>query len=737
MNSKTYPVIGMHCASCAKLIERKLAKLPGVINAQVNYGSEEALIQSDQQINDQQISQVVESMGYKLLLDKNITKDEVKKEELKQLRMKVIVSIVLSLIIFIGSFPQWFSFAPKFLNNPILLLILTLPVQFWAGWNFYQATWSGLKNKTASMDTLIAIGTTAAFVYSVAITLFGEILTKYGFGMNMYFDTSAVIITLILLGRFLEAKAKSHTGDAIKKLMELGAKTARVIRDGMEIDISIDQVRVGDLIRIRPGEKIAVDGIIIEGNSSIDESMITGEPIPIEKIKGDTVIGATLNKTGTFVFKATKVASDTMLSNIVKMVSEAQSSRAPIQRMADTVSSYFVPAVLVIAVLVFVVWYVVGGFGIAFTTMIAVLVIACPCALGLATPTAIMVATGRGAEKGILIRDAQTLEIAHKVNTIVFDKTGTLTTGKPEVISWNAGNLKGKDLEQIFSILVNIEKLSTHPLANAITYRFRTYEKKLKVNVKEFIYLEGLGLKAKVNNEKILIGKREFLEKNGITIDKSFLILENNRSSRGETSVYMAIGKTNVLRVGVGDTLKENAEETIENLNKSKINVWMITGDNSKTAEFFAKKLKIKNVLANILPQQKSDKVKELKENQATVAFVGDGINDAPALASADVGIAMGTGTDVAIEAAGITLLNTDLRTVILALNLSKNTINIIKQNLFWAFAYNVILIPVAAGVLYPFIKLFLSPELAAMAMAASSITVVGNSLRLKSLKIS
>ena len=690
---KSFPIVGMHCASCAKLIERKLSKIPGVLSCAVNYGSEQATIEADEKVKDGDLTNAVADIGYKAIINAEgeKTPDEIKEEEkgreLYRLKIKVIVSGILSSIIFIGSFPELFGFN----INALVLLALATPVQFWAGWEFYLATWSGLRNRTASMDTLIAIGTTAAYGYSI-FSLFGLV-------SGMYFDTAAVIITLILLGRFLEAKAKAHTSDAIKKLLGLQAKTARVIRDGREIDIPIEEVKLGDKIRVRPGEKIPVDGVIVEGESAIDESMVTGESIPVDKIAGSSVIGATINKSGTFVFKATKVGSDTMLSQIVKMVSEAQGSKAPIQRLADIVSSYFVPAVLMLAVLVFVIWFDFGFFGFAFVNTIAVLIIACPCAMGLATPTAIMVGTGKGAGKGILIKDAESLETLHKVKTIIFDKTGTLTKGQMILVN----EVDNKHLQ----IAASLEKNSEHPIAQAIVNRAK--EKKIKLSeVSKFKALEGLGVEGIINGKRYFLGKSK------------------------EGGVVLTINHRQLAIFKVSDEMKEGVKEVVAGLTSKGIDVWMITGDNEKVAHEIAKKAGIKNVLAGVLPSQKKDKVKEFKD----VAFVGDGINDAPALAASSVGIAMGTGTDVAIESAGVTLLNRDIRSVLTAFNLSRVTLNVIKQNLFWAFGYNVILIPVAAGVLYPFFGLLLNPALAAFAMAASSISVVVNSLRLKTLKI-
>ncbi len=725
----SFPIIGMHCASCAKLIERKLRKTPGVTEALVNYGSESASVDFDPKASSlDQISQAVSDIGYKAVVAQEAEKtpdeikEEAKKKELAELKIKVILSSLLSIVILAGSFLVPFP--------PFLLLLFAAPVQFWAGYSFYQATWSGLRNRAASMDTLIAIGTTAAFGYSV-LSLWLPTPT--------YFDTAAIIITLILLGRYLEAKAKAHTSDAIKKLLGLQAKTARVVRDNrdlpagrQEIDVPIEEVKVGDKIRVRPGEKIPVDGKIIEGSSSIDESMVTGESMPVDKKIGDLIIGGTINKTGTFLFQATKVGSDTMLAQIVNMVAEAQSSRAPIQRLADTVSSYFVPIVLMLAAATFVLWYDFGSFAQAFTNMIAVLIIACPCAMGLATPTAIMVGVGRGAQKGILIKDAEALEIAHKIKTIVFDKTGTLTKGQAHVtnIDFNEGiDALGLSKDKITSIIPSVEHHSEHPLSKAIVSFFGNQKFR---PVCDFLAIEGFGVRGTIEKKTVLIGNKKLMEKEKVMrcaeLDKKADVW----SKEGKTLAYVAIDKKNVALLALADTVKDEARETVEHLKRMHIQTWMITGDNEATAQTIAKHVGITNVLANVLPNEKAEKVRTLKN----VAFVGDGINDAPALAAADVGIAMGSGTDVAIETAGITLLNKDLRSVVTAFTLSRTTISVIKQNLIWAFGYNVILIPVAMGILYPFTKILLNPALAAFAMAASSVSVVGNSIRLKGVKI-
>lgn len=659
---KSFPIVGMHCASCAKLIERRLSKVPGVISSSVNYGNETAYLElNDSEVAEGDIERAIEGLGYKV--GKNV--EEEKKKKLANLKVKVIISVALAGYIMVSGFI-------KFPDFKYLTLLLATIVQFWAGGEFYLATWSGIKNRSTSMDTLVAIGTSAAYFYSIYTLIVGG---------PSYFDTSSVIIALILLGRFLEAKAKSHTSDAIKKLVGLSPKVARVIRGRREIEIPISELIIGDLVKVRPGEKVATDGVVVDGESYIDESMLTGESMPVKKEKGDNVTGATINKNGSFVFKVTKIGRDTMLSQIVKMVVEAQGSRADIQRFADSVSSYFVPAVLIIALITF--------FAFGLTNAIAVLIIACPCAMGLATPTAIMVAVGRGAKNGILIKDAQSLELLTKIKTIIFDKTGTLTLGKPVLVN----QIDRKYLQ----IAASLESNSEHPIGEAIVNASKGKDLALST-VEGFRSVEGRGVEGTINGIKYFLGR---------------------------PGVSLFTGKKLLAEFEVKDSLKPGVAEVVENLNKKKINVWMVTGDNRITAEKIAKEAQIKNILSEVMPEDKAQKVKEFN----SVAFVGDGINDAPALATASVGIAMGTGTDVAIESAGITLLNKNIGSVLSAFNLSKKTMNVIRQNLFWAFGYNIILIPVAAlG--------FLNPMLAAGAMAASSISVVGNSLRLNRIKI-
>jgi len=690
-NKINLKISGMHCSSCETLIKEELSEIPGLTVETIDSKSGNAVLLSENSdISVEAIIKAVENAGYKAIIgDTKLSKDEEKKKELNNLKTKVIISSILSTVVMLLSFSN-------IKNVAYYILPLASIVQFWVGKEFYLATWSGLKNRAASMDTLIAIGTSAAYFYSVLSIL--EI-TK-----GMYFDTAVVIITLILLGRFLEAKAKSHTSDAIKKLLGLQAKTARVIRDGKEIDISLEDVIVGDLIRVRPGEKIPVDGQIIEGQSAVDESMITGESMPTDKIVGSSVIGSTINKSGSFIYKATKVGSDSMLSRIVEMVKSAQSSRAPIARLADIVSSYFVPIVLMLAVLTFVAWFVIGSPVSAFINLVAVLIIACPCAMGLATPTAIMVGTGKGAEKGILIKDASTLETAHKIRTIIFDKTGTLTKGKPVVTE--VSDLK------ILNIVASLEQGSEHTLGEAILEFARNKKVKLS-KVTKFRAVAGQGIEGIINGKKYFFGKSN---------DKSEEI--KKLESLGKTVMILKNGTIELGFIAVADTLKDGVKEVIKNLNDKGIETWMVTGDNQRTAQAIAKLAGIKNVMAEVMPNEKADKVKEFEN----VMFVGDGINDAPALAAADVGMAMGTGTDVAMESAGITLLNKDFKSIIAAYDLSRATMLVIKQNLFWAFGYNVILIPAAAFGM-------LNPMLASFAMAASSISVVLNSLRLNRIK--
>lgn len=739
-DKKTFPIKGMHCASCVMILERALKKVDGVLDATVNLATEKATVIFDPiRVTDDKIASAVSNVGYQALINEEVkTQDEEQKEkkkELNKLRTKVIISLILGVLILWGSFPGLINTSPAILRNFWIQFILATPVQFWAGFAFYQAAIRAIKHRTANMDTLVVIGTTVAFGYSVFVTLFPNIVTRIGIEPMPYFDTTAIIIGLILLGRYFEAKAKAGTSEAIKKLIGLQAKTARVLRDNKEIDIPINEVVIGDIIRVRPGEKIPVDGVIVDGESSLDESMITGESMPIDKTSGDTVVGATMNKTGTFTFRATKIGGETMLAQIIKLVQEAQGSKAPIQRLADLVSSYFVPVVIMLSIFTFAVWYIFGPAPtllFALLNTVAVLIIACPCAMGLATPTAIMVGTGKGAEHGILIKDAESLEIAHKINTIIFDKTGTLTKGKPEVTDIVPIDSISKD--ELLKLAGSIEKGSEHSLAEAIVKEAEAKQLVLS-KVDKFQAIPGHGVEGVVDGKRIVFGNKRLMDKEGIDTASSINQISDMEND-GKTVMMIGIDNKLVGLIAVADIIKESAKDGLIALQKLGIEVAMITGDNKRTANAIGQKLGINRILAEVLPDQKEAEVRKIQAEGKVVAMVGDGINDAPALAAADVGIAMGSGTDVAIEAADITLINKDLKSVAAAIVLSKKTMKTIRLNLFWAFGYNIILIPVAMGALYPFFHILLNPIFASVAMATSSVSVVSNSLLLKRKKI-
>jgi len=666
-------------------------------------------------------------------------KELIEKKKQKKLIQKLLVGAILSIIIFFISLniiPGINAISEQI--RFIVLFVLTLPVQVWVGSQFYKGLVVVFKYRTADMNTLIAIGTLSAFIYSTIVTFFPKLFTRAGIELHVYFETAAIIITLILLGRFLEARAKGRASSAIKKLMQLEAKTARVIINGKEKEIDINEVKVNDIILVKPGEKIPVDGIIVDGGSAIDESMVTGESIPIEKKEDDEVIGATLNTSGAFKFKATKVGKDTVLSQIIKLVEEAQGSKAPIQKLADTVASVFVPIVIGVAVVTFIVWLIWGpdpSITFALVSFVAVLIIACPCALGLATPTAIMVGTGKGAENGILIKDATSLELAYKLNTIVLDKTGTLTKGEPVVTDiLLIENDSSYSPEELLKISASSELQSEHPLGKAIIKKANELNLEL-IEPRNFKSITGKGIYAEVNGKKILKGNLVLMKENSIALDS----LEKTAldiADEGKTPIFIAVdGKAKGI-IAVADTLKDNATEVVESLHKLGLEVAMLTGDNKNTANAIAKKVGIKRVLSEVLPEHKTEEIKKLQKEGKIVAMVGDGINDAPALVQADVGIAIGTGTDIAMESSSITLMKGNLEGVLKAILLSRNTIKVIKQNLFFSFFYNSILIPVAAGVLYPLIGILISPMFAAAAMALSSISVISNSLRLRRLKL-
>lgn len=749
LKQETLALGGMHCASCQKIIEMSLTEIEGVQKATVNLATERALVVYDpNKVKIEVLIKAIEGAGYTAVRFDASSKIDAQKEkqerEYRKMKRLFYIGLALSIPTLLLSLPMMGvgKYLPMFLMEladfpyiKIVLFLLATPVQFFCGYQFYKGAYAALRNRAGNMDLLIAIGTSAAYFYSVAATFLIE--------GEVFYETAALLITFVLLGKVLEMKAKGRTSEAIKKLMGLSPKTARVIREGQEVDISIDEVVVGDLIVVRPGEKIPVDGRVIEGRSSVDESMITGESIPVEKNVGDEVIGATINSNGSLTFEATKVGADTVLAQIIKLVEDAQTSKAPIQRFADRVSAYFVPAVVFVAAVTFIVWFFVfpttaNAFVFALLAGTAVLVIACPCALGLATPTAIMVGTGKGAESGILIKGGEALETAHKLDVVIFDKTGTLTTGKPVVTDIVAlcSAPKVATQEELWDVLgtaASLEKASEHPLAEAIVAKAQTESVNL-LSVKDFEAVPGHGVAGSLDGKQILLGNRKLMHKYDVETD-SFENTIEELEIQGKTVMILALGGKPVGLIAVADTLKDNSTEAVKRLHEMGVEVAMITGDNSRTAEAIAKQAHIDRVLAEVLPKDKAREVSKLQKEGKVVAMVGDGINDAPALAQSDVGIALGSGTDVAMETGEIVLIKNDLRDVVTSIELSKKTIRKIKMNMFWALFYNTLGIPVAAGVLYPVFHIMLRPEIAGAAMALSSVSVVSNSLLLKRFK--
>jgi Cu+-exporting ATPase len=744
----TLDIEGMSCAACAAAVEKSLRRTPGVENALVNYATEKATITyAPAEASPAALRAAVENAGYAVAerapdttaADRQAAIDSQKATAYQVLKQRFGVAAGLAALIMLLSMSMLWPALMMRLNAQWLnygLLALTLPVLLYSGREFYTAAWNGLRHRTASMDTLIALGTGAAFLYSLAATVAPGYFSRHGVAPEVYYDTTATIIALILLGKVLELRAKTQTSAAMRALLGLQARTARVVRpDGQELDVPIEQVQPGDLVAVRPGEKIATDGTVETGHSAVDEAMLTGESLPVEKHPGDPVFGATLNKTGAFRFRVQKVGADTMLAQIVQLVEDAQGSRAPIQRLADRVSAVFVPAVVGVALLTFVLWFSLSPaesrLPLALVSFVAVLIIACPCALGLATPTAIMVGTGKGAEHGVLIRSAEALEKAYKVDTVLLDKTGTITQGEPAVTDFVA--FPGYTEAQLLPLVAAVEQHSEHPLAAAVVrYAEASQLASSPFLAANFQALAGQGATAVVGGQPVLVGNRGLLVAHSIGLPPVLATQADALLAQAKTVLYIAVAGQVAGLVGVADTVRTTSAVAIAQLQRLGLEVVMMTGDNAQTAAKVAEQVGIKRYFSDVLPKDKAQQVKQLQAEGRTVAMVGDGINDAPALAQADVGLAMGTGTDVAMEAAGITLMRADLRSVATALDLSRQTMRTIRQNLFFAFIYNLLGIPIAAGLLYPIWGIRLSPMLAAGAMALSSVSVLTNSLRLR-----
>lgn len=752
METQNLRLKGMSCASCATSIEQAILNVPGVIECNVNFALSQAKVTfKPQKTNLRNIQKAVRDVGYAAFAESEREEDGEKKAreaEQKEITRKVIVGSIISILLVIGVLPMMIgseiSWIPAWMQNFWVQFVLVSPVQFWVGKAFFVGGWKAFKHHSANMDTLVALGTAVAYFYSLFATAFPQVLESQGIEAAVYYEVASVVITLVLLGRLLENRAKGETSEAIRKLMGLQAKTARVIRNRQEIDIPIEQVVVEDVIVVRPGEKIPVDGEVIEGRSSIDESMVTGEPIPVKKQQGDEVIGATINKTGSFKFKATKVGKDTVLAQIVKLVQDAQGSKAPIQQLADRVTGWFVPVVIAIAVTTFVIWFdIMGNVTLAMITTVGVLIIACPCALGLATPTSIMVGTGKGAENGVLIKGADSLELAHKLNTIVCDKTGTITQGKPSVTNYiTVKSIANNNELELLEIAAAVEKNSEHPLAEAVVNYAQSQGIQIPLpEVTNFEAVAGMGVQGNVSGKFVQIGTQRWMD--ALRIDAQ--TLQSNRQqweTEAKTTALIAVNGQIEGLIGIADAIKPSSVEAVKTLQRMGLEVVMLTGDNQKTAEAIASEVGIRKVFAEVRPDQKASIIQSIqkerksrKQKTTIVAMVGDGINDAPALAQADVGIAIGTGTDVAMAASDLTLISGDLRGIVTAIQLSHATMRNIRQNLFFAYIYNVSGIPIAAGILYPVFGWLLNPIIAGAAMAFSSVSVVTNALRLRNFK--
>jgi Cu+-exporting ATPase len=745
--TQTFKLRGMSCAACAGNVESAILAVPGVEACNVNFGAEQAAVTYDAQgVTVAEIQAAVDAAGYGAQpLNDNVLDfdDEADRREgdteRRHLMRKAVFSLGIGAILIVGSLPMMtgipMPFIPAWLHAPWFQFVLTTPVMVWAGQSFFINAWKALKRRTATMDTLVAVGTGAAYLYSVVVMLFPQRFHSHGDMVEVYFEVAAVIIAMILLGNLLENRAKGQTSEAIRNLIGLQPKTARVVRGGQTLDIPITEVMLGDIVVVRPGEKIPVDGEILEGSSTLDESMVTGESVPVQKGVGDEVIGATLNKTGSFKFRATRVGKDTFLAQIVTLVQQAQGSKAPIQRVADRVTAWFVPVVMIMAVLTFGIWMLAtGNLTMALTTTVGVLIIACPCALGLATPTSIMVGTGKGAEHGILIKGADSLELAHRIQTIVLDKTGTITQGKPTVTDYVtvSGTAHGNELT-LLRLAASLEQSSEHPLAEAVVAYTETQQVGLS-DTQDFEAMAGSGVQGSVEGHWVQIGTHRWLRELGIAteaLQEDWERLE----SQGRTVVWLAVDGRVEAILAIADAVKPSSVHAISLLQRMGLEVVMVTGDNRRTAEAIAQEVGIARVIAEVRPDQKASVIQDLQREQKIVAMVGDGINDAPALAQADVGMAIGTGTDVAIAASDITLISGDLHGIVTAIQLSRATLRNIRQNLFFAFIYNVLGIPIAAGVLYPLVGWLLNPIIAGAAMTFSSVSVVSNALRLRKFK--